>query len=103
MRNTPYLAAAASAALLTLAGCNSDPKSSTPSNRGRASPTQLKAAAAAVDHGQQDLSLHPTTASIYVDFYSNNRAAVRHGTRTATPTMLTAARRRPPSPARACR
>ena len=89
MRNTPYLAAAASAALLALAGCNNAPETINTVDVDRNAPTtQLNA---------QDLPPAITASKIYrcadnslfyVEFYNNNTAMIRT-TRDGTPTQLT--------------
>lgn len=89
MQIRPLLAAAASAALLTLAGCNSQPevvnsgidRTAPPPLKGPPPPTQTASKA----YRCSDNSL------FYVDFYSNHTAAVRRGTRTATQVPATAA------------
>ena len=90
MRNTPYLAAAASAALLALAGCNSDPVQINTVERDTNAPTtQLNASelppsiTASKSYRCSDNSLY------YVDFYNNNSAAIHRGSRDAAATMLT--------------
>jgi len=90
MRNTPYLAAAASAALLALAGCNNAPETINTVDVDRNAPTtQLNA---------QDLPPAITASKIYrcadnslfyVEFYNNNTAMIHRGSRDATPTQLT--------------
>ena len=90
MRNTPYLAAAASAALFALAGCNNAPETINTVDVDRNAPTtQLNA---------QDLPPAIVASKIYrcsdnslfyVEFYNNNSAAIHRGSRDAAATMLT--------------
>ena len=89
MRNTPYLAAAASAALLALAGCNNDPvQINTVERETNAPTTQLNATelppsiTASKSYRCSDNSLY------FVEFYSNNSAAIHRGSRDAPATML---------------
>jgi hypothetical protein len=89
MRNTPYLAAAASAALLALAGCNNDPvQINTVERETNAPTTQLNATelppsiTASKSYRCSDNSLY------FVEFYSNNSAAIHRGSRSAPATML---------------
>lgn len=92
MRNTPHLAAAASAAFLALAGCNSQPEvintveadRNAPTNQ--LTPTELPPS---ITSSKTYRCAYPSNALYYVEFYSNNRAAVRQGDRNATPKMLT--------------
>ena len=90
MRNTPSLAAAASAALLALAGCNNDPvQINTVESDSNAPTTQLNAAelppaiVASKIYRCSDNSLY------FVEFYNNNSAAIHRGSRDAAATMLT--------------
>ena len=90
MRTKPYLAAAASAALLTLAGCNSDPvQINTVERETNAPTTQLNATelppsiTASKSYRCSDNSL------FFVEFYSNNTAAIHRGSRSAPATTLT--------------
>ncbi len=92
MRNTPFLAAAASAAFLLLAGCNSQPEVINTVERDTSAPTtQLNAAdlPPSITASKTYRCAYPSNALYYVDFYSDNRASVRQGERTATPKMLT--------------
>ena len=89
MRNTSSLAAAASAALLTLAGCNSDPVQINTVERDTNAPTtQLNASdlppsiTASKSYRCSDNSL------FFVEFYSNNSAAIHRGSRSAPAVML---------------
>ena len=92
MRNTPYLAAAASAALLALAGCNNDPvqintvEADTIAPTNTLPPTELPPSIVA---SKTYRCAYPSNALYYVEFYSDNRAAVRQGDRNATPKFLT--------------
>ncbi|MEA3013935.1 MAG: hypothetical protein QOD42_2480 [Sphingomonadales bacterium] len=94
MQIRPLLAAAASAALLTLAGCNSQPevvnsgidRTPPPPLKGPPPPTQTASKA----YRCSDNSL------FYVDFFSNNTVAVRRGSRTATPVQAVAEGGNPP-------
>ncbi|HTU10487.1 MAG TPA: hypothetical protein VMG08_06255 [Allosphingosinicella sp.] len=92
MRNTPYLAAAASAALLALAGCNSDPvEINTVEADSNAPTTTLNASELppSITASKTYRCSYPSNALFYVEFYSDNRAALRQGDRNATPKMLT--------------
>ena len=89
MRNTPYLAAAASAALLALAGCNNEPVQINTVERDTSAPTtQLNASelppsiTASKTYRCSDNSLY------FVEFYSNSTAAIHRGSRDAPATML---------------
>ena len=97
MSKTPLLAAAASAALFALSACQQgapevvneyDPQAAALQN---AAPVQLPpAVTASKTYRCSDNSL------VYVDFYDNNTAIIRHGTRDAAPTTLTAEGGNPP-------
>lgn len=92
MRNTPYLAAAASAALLVLAGCNSQPEVINTVERDTNAPTtQLNATEMppAMTASKIYRCAYPSNALFYVDFYNNNTATIRAGNSSATPTLLT--------------
>lgn len=92
MRNTPYLAAAASAALLALAGCNNDPvQLNTVEKDANAPTTQLNASEMppAMTASKIYRCAYPSNALFYVDFYNNNTATIRAGTAGATPVLLT--------------
>jgi len=92
MRNTPLLAAAASAALLALAGCNNEPVQINTVERDTSAPTtQLNATELppSITASKTYRCSYPSNALYYVEFYSDNRAAVRQGDRNATPKMLT--------------
>ena len=87
MRNTPYLAAAASAALLALTGCNNEPvqintveadTSAPPLNVTELPPTIV----ASKIYRCSDNSL------FYITFYSDNSAMLRRGSATADGTRL---------------
>jgi hypothetical protein len=95
MQIRPLLAAAASAALLALSGCNNQPEVvNTTVDRNpppplppeQLPPTQT----ASKTYRCSDNSL------FYVDFYNNNTATVRRGSRTATPVQATAQGGNPP-------
>jgi hypothetical protein len=97
MRNTPYLAAAASAALLALAGCNNQPETintvdADPHGPANALPPEAlpPSIVASKTYRCADNSL------IYVDFYNNNTAMLFRGNRDATPVQLTATDGAPP-------
>jgi hypothetical protein len=90
MRNTPYLAAAASAALLALAGCNNDPVQINTVEADTNAPTNTLPPA----------ELPPTIVAnkiyrcadnslFYVTFYSDNSAMLRRGSNSAAGTRLT--------------
>ena len=97
MSKTPLLAAAASAALLTLSACGSDqpervnqydPQAEALKN---AAPVQLPpAVTASKTYRCSDNSL------VYVDFYNNNTAVLFRGSRDAMPSQLTATDGAPP-------
>lgn len=92
MRNTPYYAAAASAALLALAGCNSQPEVLNTVEADKHAPTnQLNMAdmPASIMASKTYRCAYPSNALYYVEFYSDNSAAVRQGDRNATPKRLT--------------
>jgi hypothetical protein len=92
MRNTPYLAAAASAALLALAGCNSDPVQINTVEADSTAPTEqlnVSQLPPSIVASKTYRCAYPSNALFYVDFYSDNRASLRQGERTATPKMLT--------------
>jgi hypothetical protein len=92
MRNTPYLAAAASAALLALSGCNNEPVQINTVERDTNAPTTTLNQAdlpPSITASKTYRCAYPSNALYYVDFYSDNRASVREGQRTATPKMLT--------------
>ena len=91
MRNTPYLAAAASAAFLALAGCNNDPvtvNTTAPDQQAEAlrnaPPAELPPSITANKaYRCADNSL------FYVEFYSNNSAMIHRGSRDAAGIRLT--------------
>jgi len=92
MRTTPYLAAAASAALLALAGCNNDPVSINTVERDANAPTEAlpsNVAMPMIAASKIYRCAYPSNAVFYIDFYDNNTAAVRAGNANATPTRLT--------------
>jgi len=94
MQIRPLIAAAASAALLTLAGCNNQPevvnsgidRTAPPPLKGPPPPTQTASKA----YRCSDNSL------FYVEFYSDNSATVRRGARTAAPVRAVAEGGNPP-------
>jgi hypothetical protein len=88
MQIRPLLAAAASAALLTLAGCNSQPEVVN-SGIDRTPPPPLKGPPPPVQTASKAYRCSDNSL-FYVDFFSNNTAAVRRATRTATPVQVTA-------------
>jgi hypothetical protein len=89
MRKTPYLAAAASAAFLVLAGCNNDPVTvNTPDSQAEAlknaPPAELPPSITANKaYRCADNSL------FFVEFYSNNSAMIHRGSRDAAGTRVT--------------
>lgn len=90
MRNTPYLAAAASAALLALAGCNNEPvqiNTIEADTNGPATPLNVAelppSITASKSYRCADNSL------FFVEFYSNNTAMIHRGARDAPGTLLT--------------
>jgi uncharacterized Zn-binding protein involved in type VI secretion len=97
MSKTPLLAAAASAALFALSACQQsapevvngyDQQAAALQN---AAPVQLPpAVTASKTYRCSDNSL------VYVDFYDNNTAIIRRGSRDAAPTTLTAEGGNPP-------
>ncbi len=92
MRNTPYLAAAASAALLALSGCNNEPVQINTVERDTNAPTTTLNQAdlpPSIVASKTYRCAYPSNALYYVDFYSDNRASVRQGQRTVTPKILT--------------
>ena len=92
MRNTPYLAAAASAALLALSGCNNDPVQINTVEReanAPAPPLPSNVVLPTIVASKIYRCAYPSNALYYVEFFSDNRAAARQGDRNATPKMLT--------------
>ena len=90
MRNTPYLAAAASAALLALAGCNNDPVQINTVERDTNEPTvQLNAADLPPSITANKIYRCSDNSLFYVTFYSDNAAMLRRGSSSATGTRLT--------------
>jgi uncharacterized lipoprotein NlpE involved in copper resistance len=88
MQIRPILAAAASAALLTLAGCNNQPEIVN-SGVDRTPPPPLKGPPPPVQTASKAYRCSDNSL-FYVDFFSNHTAALRRTTRTATPVTVTA-------------
>ncbi len=90
MRNTPYLAAAASAALLALAGCNNAPETINTIERDTNAPTtQLNATELPASIIANKIYRCADNSLFYVTFYSDNSAMLRRGSASATGTQLT--------------
>ena len=90
MRNTPYLAAAASAALFALAGCNNDPvQINTVEADSNAPTTQLNATELPPSIIANKIYRCSDNSLFYVTFYSDNAAMLRRGSNNATGTRLT--------------
>ena len=90
MRNTPYLAAAASAALFALAGCNNDPvQINTVEPDNNAPRTQLNATELPPSIIDNKIYRCSDNSLFYVTFYSDNAAMLRRGSSNATGTRLT--------------
>ena len=89
MRNTPYLAAAASAALLALAGCNSDPVQINTVERDTNAPTtQLNASELPPSITANKIYRCSDNSLFYVTFYNDNSAMLRRGSSSTTGTRL---------------
>jgi hypothetical protein len=92
MRNTPYLAAAASAALLALSGCNNDPVQINTVERDTnepSAPLNATEMPPAMTASKIYRCAYPSNALFYVDIYNNNTATIRAGNANATPVLLT--------------
>jgi hypothetical protein len=90
MRNTPYLAAAASAALLALTGCNNDPVQINTVEADSNAPTNALPPEALPPSITASKTYRCSDNSLFfVEFYSNNTAALHRGSRSAPSTMLT--------------
>ena len=92
MRNTPYLAAAASAALLALAGCNNDPVQINTVERDTnapAEPLPSNVVLPTITDSKIYRCAYPSNAVFYVDFMNDNSVNIRAGSANATPTHLT--------------
>jgi hypothetical protein len=90
MRNTPYLAAAASAALLALAGCNNDPVQINTVEADTNAPTKaLPPEALPPSIIANQIYRCSDNSLFYVTFYSDNSAMLRRGSSSATGTRLT--------------
>jgi hypothetical protein len=92
MRTTPYLAAAASAALLALTGCNNAPETINTVEVDRNAPTEALPSNVVLPTIQASKiyrCAYPSNAVFYVDFFSNNTATIRSGNANATPVQLT--------------
>jgi hypothetical protein len=88
MQIRPLIAAAASAALLTLAGCNSQPEVVN-SGIDRTAPPPLKGPPPPMQTSSKAYRCSDNSL-FYVDFFDNHTAAVHRGTRNATPVQVTA-------------
>jgi hypothetical protein len=92
MRTTPYLAAAVSAALLALAGCNNAPETLNTVERDTnapATPLPENVTIPTIADSKIYRCAYPSNAVYYVDFFSNNTVTVRAGNANATPARLT--------------
>lgn len=90
MRNTPYLAAAASAALLALAGCNNDPvQINTVERETNAPTTQLNATELPPSITATKIYRCSDNSLFYVTFYSDNSAMIRRGSNSVAGTRVT--------------
>ena len=92
MRNTLHLAAAASAALLALSGCNNDPVQINTVERDTnapAEPLPENVTLPTIADSKIYRCAYPSNAVYYVDFFSNNTATIRTGNANATPVRLT--------------
>jgi hypothetical protein len=90
MRYTPYLAAAASAALLALAGCNNDPVQINTVEADTNAPTKaLPPEALPPSIIANQIYRCSDNSLFYVTFYSDNSAMLRRGSSSATGTRLT--------------
>ncbi len=96
MQKNPFLAVAASAAVLSISACNSEPQTVNKYDAqaealANAAPVELPPAiTASKTYRCSDNSL------FYVDFYNNNTAMIRRGSREAAPTQLTTEGGNPP-------
>jgi hypothetical protein len=89
MRNTPYLAAAASAALLALAGCNNDPvQINTVEADSNAPTTQINASQLPPSITANKAYRCADNSLFYVEFYNDNSARIHRGTRDAPAVRL---------------
>jgi len=89
MRNTPYLAAAASAALLALAGCNNEPVQINTVERDTNAPTTtLNAADLPPTIIANKIYRCADNSLFYVTFYSDNSAMLRRGSNSVEGTRL---------------
>jgi uncharacterized lipoprotein NlpE involved in copper resistance len=90
MRNTPYLAAAASAALLTLAGCNNAPETINTVEADSHAPTNaLPPEALPPSIVANKIYRCSDNSLFYVTFYSDNSAMLRRGSNSGAGTRLT--------------
>jgi hypothetical protein len=90
MRYTPYLAAAASAALLALTGCNNDPiQVNTIEADSNAPTTPLNATELPPTIVANKIYRCSDNSLFYVTFYSDNAAMLRRGSSSAAGTRLT--------------
>ena len=91
MRNTFYLAAAASAAFLT-AGCNNAPETINTVDVDRNAPTAPLPSNTTLPMIQASRiyrCAYPSNALYYIDFFDNNSATIRAGNANATAVQLT--------------
>lgn len=96
MQKHPYFTAAASAALLALGACNSEPEVVSTRTDSQAEALQNAAPVQLPPSITHSRTFRCTDNSlVYVDFYNNNTAQIRT-TQEGTPTMLTAAEGNPP-------
>jgi hypothetical protein len=90
MRNTSYLAAAASAALLALAGCNNEPvRINTVEADTNAPAAPLNVAELPPAITANKIYRCADNSLFYVTFYSDNSAMLRRGSNSAEGTRLT--------------
>jgi hypothetical protein len=89
MRNTPYLAAAASADLLALAGCNNAPETINTVEADPHAPTNaLPPEALPPSITSSKIYRCSDNSLFYVTFYNDNSAMLRRGSSSATGTRL---------------
>jgi hypothetical protein len=90
MRNTPYLAAAVSAALLALAGCNNQPETLNTVDADPHGPTNaLPPEALPPSIIANKIYRCSDNSLFYVTFYSDNSAVLRRGSNSGAGTRLT--------------
>jgi hypothetical protein len=95
MQIRPLIAAAASAALLALAGCNNQPEVVN-STVDRNPPPPLRPEELPPSQTASKTYRCSDNSLFYVEFYSNNSAMVRRGTRAAPPVRAVAEGGNPP-------